>query len=72
MTNEEKRGLRQSIQKLPEDKATPAIKIVQDGMAMGRENQGDADGAVELGIDDLPTQTLRSLQRYVGSSLVCR
>ena len=70
MTDEEKQSLCQSIEKLPEDQATLAFKIIQDGMEMGRENQGDCgEGELELDIDDLPTQTLRSLQRYVGRCL---
>ena len=66
LTYEEKRNLRLSIEKLPEDKATKAIKIIQDAMELGRV---DEEGEVEIDIDSLPTATLRQLQKFVSNAM---
>lgn len=69
LTTREKQQLKSDIFKLPSNKLSPLVEIIQ------RENPNNGsedDDGLEFDINQLSTSTLRELQRYVKKQLIAK
>jgi len=64
LTLEEKRSLISTINKLPPEKMSKVVDIIQSAIST---TDRDDDGEVEIPLDELDVKTLRRLQDYVES-----
>jgi Bromodomain extra-terminal - transcription regulation len=62
LTLEEKRSLISTINKLPPEKMSKVVDIIQSAIST---TDRDDDGEVEIPLDELDVKTLRRLQDYV-------
>jgi hypothetical protein len=63
LTFEEKKTLIAKIHKLPPEKMTEVVQIIQSQI---KPNENDSDEEIEIELDQLDTHTLRRLQEFVG------
>ncbi|KAG5181223.1 hypothetical protein JKP88DRAFT_346642 [Tribonema minus] len=65
LTFEEKRQLSVNINRLPAEKLTRVVQIIQERMPLGAQDESE----IEIDIDSMDTGTLRELQIYVESCM---